>query len=269
MSLLHDFERRIDDKLRSLLRSPQAVSARRELIEVHRAILDDVSSHVELLPRGRRAFTSTNLQITVLLPDASRRRSYEIVFAEGNALARDIRERLQHEQVELPEDLHVSIDFADELPEDIAARGFDIRYGSQSAPARAKAQQPAIALTVVHGKADRESYSLSRKRINLGRLTDVVDANRRIVRRNDVAFAEENSPPNSTVSRTHAHIEYDTESCQYRLYDDRSAYGTTVLRNGEALNVAKGASKGLALEDGDEVLLGQARLRFELSAENS
>ena len=56
MSRLHEFERLIDDKLRALFRSPVQEGERREVIEVHRAILEEVASRVETKPRGRRIF---------------------------------------------------------------------------------------------------------------------------------------------------------------------------------------------------------------------
>jgi hypothetical protein len=84
------------------------------------------------------------------------------------------------------------------------------------------------------------------------------------VRRNDVAFKDSTNNPNATVSRTHAHIEFDKTTGEFRIFDDHSALGTTVLREGEFVNVPKGASKGAALRSGDEIVLGQARLAFEI-----
>jgi hypothetical protein len=67
------------------------------------------------------------------------------------------------------------------------------------------------------------------------------------------------------VSRSHAHIAWDAETGRHRIFDDRSAYGTTVARGGHIIPVPKGGSKGVALESGDEILLGQARVLFELA----
>ena len=69
MSRLHEFERLIDEKLRGLFRSPAQEGERREVIEVHRAILDEVASHVETMPRGRRIFAYPHLTVRVLPPD--------------------------------------------------------------------------------------------------------------------------------------------------------------------------------------------------------
>ena len=266
MSRLHDFERLVDDRLRKLFRGSAPQGDKRELIEVHRAILDEVAAHVETLPRGRRVFSFPRLTVQVLLPDLTRRRSYEVALLEADALARDIGGRLTDENVEVPEKFRVEVELVEELPADVAARGFDISY--QSAQARQQsAATPAVWMKILAGKADRDEYSFRKARINLGRLADVVDFQQRLIRRNDVAFIETPEPPNPTVSRTHAHIELDRGTGQFRLFDDRSAQGTTVLRDGGIINVPKGPSKGVPLQPGDEIVLGHARLSFDVHPE--
>lgn len=265
MNRLHEFERYLDDKLRGLLRGAASQGERRELIEVHRAILDEVSGHAESLPRGRRVFSYPHLVVRVLLPDPARRRAYEVALVEADTLARDIAGRLTDDQVEMPERFTVAIELVDELPGELAARGFDISYQS-AGPVKAAAPMPVVRLKILSGKADREEYSFRKTRIHIGRLSDIVDATHRLLRRNDVAFAESSEMPNPTVSRTHAHLEYDAASQLYRLFDDRSAQGTTVLRDGAIIAVPKGPSKGVALRDGDEIVLGQARIGFDIQA---
>jgi hypothetical protein len=262
MSRLHEFERLVDEKLRALFRSPAQEGERREVIEVHRAILDEVASHVETMPRGRRIFAYPHLTVRVLPPDPQRRRAYEVVFSEADALQRDIRARLEEAEVEIPERFAVEVELVDELPEGIGERGFDISYDRASGPS----EMPRTRLLVLHGQAEQADYVFSKRRINIGRLDNVLDPKQRLVRRNDVAFKESADSPNSTVSRTHAHIEFDAKSGEFRIFDDHSALGTTVLRQGEFVNVPKGTSKGAALRSGDEIVLGQARLAFEVLA---
>jgi pSer/pThr/pTyr-binding forkhead associated (FHA) protein len=120
-----------------------------------------------------------------------------------------------------------------------------------------------VRLTVITGSAEEQQLCLKKKRINLGRLVEVIDADGRLTRKNDVAFRDDAQAPNPSVSRAHAHIELDPEKGVFRLFDDRSAHGTTVLRDGSVIPVPQGPSKGVALRQGDEIVLGQARLRFE------
>jgi hypothetical protein len=263
MKRLHEFERLIDDRLRSLFRGTAPQGEKRELIEVHRGILDEVVSRIESLPRGRRVFSYPHLVVRVLLPDPARRRAYEVALAEANSLGRDIQSRLEDEQAEMPERLTVTVELVDELPEDLAPRGFDIAYHS-AGPAPAPAAMPELRLRVLSGKADRAEYAFRKHRVTIGRLADVVDSAQRLVRRNDVAFAETPEMPNPTVSRTHAHLEFDAAARVFRIFDDRSAQGTVVLRGGELVTVPKGSSRGVALQPGDEIVVGQAHLAFDL-----
>lgn len=260
MSRLQDIERRIDGKLRDMLRS-STPDGRRELAEVHRAILDEVASRVETLPRAKSSFGYSQILVQVLA-DPERRRSYELVFTEADALERDIKSYFNDERVEFPHSLRVGVDLVDDLPADLKARGFDVSY-STAAPAPTSAEVTPIRLTILAGSAEQTQYRFTKQRINIGRLPEVLDAQLRPVRRNDVALTDEAAGPNSTVSRTHAHIEFDPKASRFRLFDDGSAHGTSVLRGGSILPVPKGASKGVPLVHEDEIIVGQVHLRFE------
>ena len=77
-------------------------------------------------------------------------------------------------------------------------------------------------------------------------------------------FAESSDKPNSTVSRAHAHIEYDAAAGEFRLFDDGSAYGTSVVHNGRLINLPPTGGRGVRIDSGDEIYLGQARVLFEI-----
>ncbi len=263
MSRLHDLERRIDEKLRGMLRS-SSPDQKRELLEIHRALLDEVVTHIDTLPRAKRAFAYRQLDVRILLPEPALRRSYELVFVEADALARDIRLRLEDERVELPAHLAVQVELVTELPPDVAARGFDVHYGS--IPTQPSKEVREVRLIVIAGSTQQQEFCLKKKRINLGRLAEVIDADGRLTRKNDVAFRDDAPAPNPSVSRAHAHIEFDPDKAVFRLFDDRSAHGTTVIRDGSVIPVPQGPSKGVALEHGDEIVLGEAHLRFEEGA---
>jgi predicted component of type VI protein secretion system len=70
-------------------------------------------------------------------------------------------------------------------------------------------------------------------------------------------------PVNETASRCHAHIDIGGRSSDYRLFDDRSAHGTTIVRNRKTISVPTG-SRGVRLQSGDEIVLGEARLRVSI-----
>jgi predicted component of type VI protein secretion system len=82
-----------------------------------------------------------------------------------------------------------------------------------------------------------------------------------VLRTNHVAFSEEEADENLSVSRRHAHIAFDEGA--YRIWDDRSARGTSIVRGGRTVRVPASA-RGTRLVSGDEIVLGRARLRVAI-----
>jgi pSer/pThr/pTyr-binding forkhead associated (FHA) protein len=118
-------------------------------------------------------------------------------------------------------------------------------------------------MTVINGSAEQPAYTLTLDRINLGRCTEVRDSRNRLLRTNHVAFSDGAGPTNETVSRAHAHIDCD-KSGEYRLFDDRSSHGTSIVRIGRTINVP-GGSRGVRLQSSDEIVLGEARLGVKIA----
>jgi FHA domain len=122
-----------------------------------------------------------------------------------------------------------------------------------------------IRLAVVKGSAAQRNYAFGKGRIDIGRSVDIVDQRQRLVRTNHVAFGEDGPDANRTVSRRHAHIDYNESDRCYRIWDDRSAHGTTIIRDGRTIKVPAGA-RGLKLQSDDEIALGHARLRVTIGS---
>ena len=263
MSLFRDIEKRIDAQLKKLFTSENAAAQGKELIEIQRLILDEVEDHAQMLPRARRRFPYNDLTIRVAAAEPDRRSAIDLVFIEGNALQTEIANHLRSEQIEVPPNLQVQVEAIEDPPAEIAAKGFHIIYNTREAAKPEPKSKQAVRLTVLHGDTEQPSYEINKPRIHLGRLPEVLDERRRPIRRNDVVFLESSDKPNSTVSRAHAHIEYDSNSAQFRLFDDGSSYGTSVMHNGRLVNVPP-AGRGLRVEDGDEIYIGQARVLFEI-----
>ena len=78
-----------------------------------------------------------------------------------------------------------------------------------------------------------------------------------------MAFVEGSREVNQSVSRRHAHIAYEPTSGGYRLCDDGSVQGTSVVRSGSTVAVPPGAL-GVRLRTGDEIVLGDARVRIRI-----
>jgi pSer/pThr/pTyr-binding forkhead associated (FHA) protein len=106
------------------------------------------------------------------------------------------------------------------------------------------------------------------ERIDLGRCVAVKDTDGRLIRSNDIAFVEGAGEVNQSVSRQHAHIAHQSGSQEFRLYDDGSVHGTHIVRNGRTVPVRRG-SRGVRLQSGDEIGLGDARLRIRIGVRTS
>jgi hypothetical protein len=260
MSILRRVERELEERMRRAFADSGAGEGR-ELLEVQHAILDEIAGKVQPVGRGRRLFPFRQVGIHIGVADAAQRPAFSLAFAEGDRLAADIRDTLREAGCEPPPDLTVTV----VLEEREIAGGFSIVYHEKPAapaPAPAVAAPPAR-LVVLGGRALAGRHEIGPARVNIGRLAEVLDDSQRVVRRNHVAFAESDDPVTATVSRAHAHIQYDPATGEYRLYDDHSAYGTSLFRDGALIAVPAGAGRGTALRSGDEIYFGQARTRFE------
>ena len=70
MSLFRDLEKSIDSKLKKLFASENAEAQGRELVEIQRAILEEVEDRAQLLPRARRRFPYNELLVRIAATEA-------------------------------------------------------------------------------------------------------------------------------------------------------------------------------------------------------
>jgi hypothetical protein len=267
MSLFSEIEKTIERGFRHWTERLLGPAEAGDLITLHRAILEEIESHVETMARGKRVFPFGRIVVTLEAADQGRRTVLETAF--GERLAEDVGEALRAVGCELPEGFGVEVQTTEPKPSDgsAAPRPFEIQYFTQPVekPAVAAAEPapepPPGRLVVIKGKAEQAEYALDKARINLGRLAELTDADQRMTRRNDVVFEEGTQEANATVSRKHAHIRRD--GADYRLCDDGSEYGTRVFRDGRSIDVPPGNRRGEKLRPGDEIYLGRACLRFE------
>lgn len=257
MKPFHNFERRIDKLMRDLFGDKSDAGQGREMVEVQRLILDMVHDRVQLLPRARRAFPFNDVAVRIPVPDADRRAAYEMVFVADDALQHEIVEFLRREDVEFPTDLRVRVTLieTDEIaePSIVCAR----RTAPPAELAPPGVPPPSLA-TVRFAVPSGDTVEVQKPRIHIGRHAEVLDERRRLVRRNDLVLDD------GTVSRAHAHVEFDARSGEFRLFDDGSSYGTSVIHEGRLMDVPKAGARGFRLQPGDEIYFGQVRVRFDL-----
>ena len=261
--------RRLESKIaRTLDSAAQRVAGTgtREPLAIAHAIVEALEREVQPAGRGRQVFPFNRLTLSVVAASAEARARLEAVFDGKTPLRERIVDRLRSagcgitglavETVFVPEaESHwTNPDFHIELARVIGADGAGPQSDSRS---------NGLELTIVHGSAEKAAYTFTLSRIDLGRCAEVRDSRNRLIRTNHVAFADVAGDLNQSVSRRHAHIDYSGEPRYYRVYDDRSAHGTGVLRNGRTITVHPG-SRGVRLESGDEIVLGEARLRVRI-----
>jgi len=225
-----------------------------ELLLLHRAILAEVENKVQIVARGRRVFPFARVVVTLVAAEAERRAILQAAF--GERLGADIREAMEGSRCELPRGFSVEVRTAE-----AGLHAFDIEYSAEPVKTQAAAAAANGRVILIKGKTANPEYTLGKARINIGRMSELTDADHRVVRRNDVVFEEGADEANATVSRKHAHIRQDAGD--YRLCDDGSEFGTRVFRDGRSIEVPNGDRRGEKLRPGDEIYLGRACLRFE------
>lgn len=232
-------------------------------LEVLHGILEAVDERIEPAGRGSHVFPFNKIKVSVVAVSPDARARLTSVLDGHPSLQERIINRLHDAGCEVAQ-VQVKIAYVAQPDPAWTCPEFHVDFTRGAAPELAPPEPtPAreIKLTVTSGTADKPTYALALDRINLGRCAEVRDHRNRLLRTNHVAFSDAAGAINETVSRNHAHIDCAvTGEC--RLYDDRSAHGTNIVRNGKTITVPAGP-RGVRLQNGDEVVLGEARLRVK------
>jgi hypothetical protein len=265
MSLLRRIEKSLDQRLRAIFSGGEEETGAREAVELYRDALDQIASRATAGKRGDRIFPFNLITIELAAENAERKAVLETLFDPGQ-LGDDIRATLKEERVTPPADLTVAVKYPENAL--VEMRVVCERGKSEPAPTAAPAQPLAVEivparLLTITGVSSAAEFTLDRMRINLGREAEITDALGRAIRRNELFFPEQAHEANPSVSRSHAHIRFDGSSGEWRIFDDGSSIGTTLFREGRRIDVPAHAGRGVALRPGDEIYLGQVRLRFE------
>jgi hypothetical protein len=230
-------------------------------LEIVQAIVADVEREIQPAGRGRQTFPFNDVRVVVVAPSTAARARMEALFEGPPSIADRIRERLTAAGCDAAAPgVHVA--FVAKPRPDWARPEYHLELARVPTASRATpAARRRLELIVTKGTADRETYAFDAGPVTLGRGADVRSTRQRLLRVNHVAFVEGGGDINRTVSRCHAHI--DAEPAGFRIFDDGSAEGTNVIRQGRGVPVPRGG-RGLRLESGDEIVLGEACVRVRL-----
>lgn len=247
----------------------------REPLEVRRAVIESLVSQIQPVGRGRRVLPFNQATVHVVCVDATEKRVMKEALEPGE-LTQELLRRVDRAGAQAPQGFslavrfvrepgkgwtpgarfHVTVSQAESAPPEPAAEP------DAGAAAPSAAPPGSIVLRVLEGEARPKTLTTDAVRITIGRQVEVVDQTGRPVRRNDVAFVGDDEVSRS-VSRAHAHIALERASGLCRVFDENSAHGTQVEREGRRITVPAGRD-GLKLRSGDEIHVGRAILRFEI-----
>jgi hypothetical protein len=234
-----------------------------ELAEIRLALLDRVREK-SYRSGGKKVFPYDLLRIEMRGVEESRRDVFAGRFFR-KYLEQEVRTALRDGGCRFPDNLRVDVETTGGLPKPNEP-WLLVEIASQEI---ADAGKKPLGRLIVHtGDANVRELRLEKARINIGRVIDVY-REEGIFRRNDLVF-EADTEINRSVSREHAHIQYDRASGEYRLFNDRwyerGPHGdcaTWIVRDGMSQEVHR-TSRGAKLEPGDEIRFGKAVVMFEL-----
>lgn len=243
-------------------------SGAREPVEIIHAIVEAVQAEIQSGGRGRRVFPFNTIVVTILAPSRDARARFEAMVEGEPTLRNRIVTSLAAASCHV-NDLDVSVEYDSRPRKHWRTPEFHIEFERvaklQQRPDAPTDSSPRVELTILRGTAERRTYSLlPSARIDIGRCADVRDSRHRLIRTNHIAFLEGSNGANQTVSRRHAHISYEPATRTFRLHDDGSEHGTGVVRRGRTVPVPRGM-RGVRLESGDEIVLGDARARVKFA----
>ena len=239
----------------------------KELLEIRREILEEIRDKIEPAGEGRYIFPFHEVLVRIAARDAAHAGLLDAAFSEGGSLDGDIRGLLQEAGCAIPAGFDAGVEIFEDADVGAGARPFQIECVQRKGGTReaVAATRPAARVLVLRGQAEPVELALTRDRVNIGRLQEVTGERDGLRRLNDLAFAD----GETTVSREHAHIRYEAATGKFRLYDDRSQRGTRIFREGRRLEAPRGSLRGVQLQHGDEIHLGDARVRFEIAADDA
>ena len=227
----------------------------KEILEIRRDILNDVKDKIQPKGGGEYLFPYNEISVHLAIADPARRELTQAAFAEDHSMEQDVRDLLNEAGCPMPSGcaLHLEITPGED--------SFHIDYRRKKAAAKQAPARPEAKLRVVRGDAETPEIDIRTDRVNLGRMKEVVGERGGLRRRNDLAFAE----TETTVSREHAYIRFDADTGRFRLYDYMSQRETSIFRDGRRIDVPRASTRGVQLQSGDEIHLGDARVRFEIA----
>ncbi len=250
-----------EQKIRRRIDSAFGDGAARTPLEIRREIIEQLESRI-MPDRGGKIFPFAGVIVRLRPRDEAMRDVLHAAFLEDRSLEEEAREVLADSGVSVSDRFQVLVKLEEPAP-DSALPLFSLEFlGVEDLPEQPR---PVAQLVVIKGAADQPAYPMTKDRMLIGRLAELLDREGQMSRRNDVVFLDNGDDVNSTVGRAHATVYFSREKNEFRIVDDVSRYGTRIFREGRSIEVPGGKTRGIRLRSGDEIYLGRACLRFEIN----
>jgi hypothetical protein len=253
---------RAEQKIRKRVENAFGQGNARTPLEIRRGILEQVESRM-VVDRGGKVFPFEKVVVRLRPPTEALRSILETAFIQDDSLRSDILQKLRDSRASHPREIQIAVELATCGSGEPDSGVFELEFAAVDH--ERKRETPAIRMTVLKGSAEKTIYDLNKDRILVGRLSEVLDREGRMIRRNDVVFLDNGEDVNSSVGRSHSRIWFDSEKQGFRIMDEMSRYGTRIMREGRSIEVPGGNTRGVRLRSGDEIYFGQACIRFDIS----
>lgn len=234
-------------------------------LEIKGAVVDAVERLIEPVGGGRRVLPGGRVQVKILAPETGAQRALKAVLADLHEV---IAARLREVRCDLPPGLQVEVGYVRQAPADWAPEqrlSVDLQARMPAGAPRERTTQPILEVTVLKGTASAGSYALADSLIRIGRSEAPTDDRGRS-RPNHVAFLDDDTAENKTVTRSHAQIRFIAATGEYRLFDEGSANGTRILRDGRTIDVVARDPIGVTIASGDELQFGRAAVQVRIGS---
>ncbi len=242
-----------------------------EPLELKQGVIRKVDDGIVAVGGGRRIFPYTALEVRLYAGDEAAKGLLRAALVDGGLLETAIREHLSPPRCE-PAAPRVRVTFAAAAGGTPPAEGFDLIFDPGGHAKEAEAY-----LEVLEGLANRRQILLQHRETYIGRTEFPPTKTSQVIRKNDLYFLDPREQAgrvskdlkaservNQSVSRMHARIVYDEKDDSYYVYDDGSSKGTTLLRGGRGMAASVEPHVGKALESGDVICFGKAKVKFKL-----
>lgn len=169
--------------------------------------------------------------------------------------------------IDLPVDWSMEIIFNEDVPlETIRSNKVDVALFISTQKKKAIHKEKNAVIKVLSGEAEKEFYSINSKtdRINIGRENKTHTADG-FFRENNIAFPDSsNNKSNRSVSRQHAHIEWNEDAAAFLLFADEGGIppNNKIKVRSEDGNITRLLSTevGHTLRNCDQIILGESAL---------